>query len=463
MNRKPTETKHLVIGAGFAGLGMAHAFKNAGIAYDQVEAADHIGGNWYQGVYQHVHIVSSKETTEFPNFPMPASYPAFPSAKQMLDYLVSYADHAKLHDNIELNTKVTSATPLADGNWRVTLNNRDVRVYRGLVICNGHHWSPRHPSYPGTFTGEYLHSKEYKTTETLPGKRVLVIGAGNSACDIAVDAARGATESHISMRSGHWILPKTIFGQPLMEHLYPWVPQFFQKLMVRALVRIFIGKYSDYGFQQPDHGPYDKHPTINSLLPYYVKHGVIKVHPAVRSWNGKEVTFVDGTTKEFDLVIAATGFDVAFPFLPEGIVPIKNAIPQIPFGSFHDRYKGIYIIGWMQPRLGVGPLIAAGGPTISELILAQERMSQPIGAWLARLGLGIPKTHVADGYSLLRTMRFGRPLIRYLPLLEKIFPKSNAVQAPAPEQALPQTAKSPDLKSPDAKGSRTSASSAEAV
>jgi len=435
----PFRARHLIIGAGFSGLGMARAFAKANIPYDQVDAADHIGGNWYQGVYNHVHLVSSKRTTEYTDFPMPQDYPDFPNAKQMLDYLDCYASFFQLNDQIELKKNVMTAYPRSDHRWHVTFEDGESRIYRGLVICNGHHWSPRHPEYPGKFSGSYLHSKEYKSTDVLRGKRVLVIGAGNSACDIAVDAAREAEEAHISMRSGHWILPKTIFGAPLTDHLRPWMPQFVQRALVRLLVRMFIGKYSAYGLQQPKHGVFDKHPTINSLLPYYVHHGVIKVHPAVKSWNGKEVTFTDGSRREFDVVVAATGFRVTFPFLPDGTIPVKGVIPQIPFGSFHDRYKGLYVIGWMQPRIGVGPLIAAGGPMICEFIRAEERMVGPLGAVLGRLGVGIPKTNVGDGHQLLRRIAVGRRIARFLPAIERLVFK-HPVRKAAMETARPSQA-----------------------
>src|SRR5262249_31059967 len=213
---------HCIIGAGPSGLSMARAFQNTGIAYEQLEADTEVGGNWHHGVYPTAHIISSRRTTEFADFPMPESYPDFPSAEQMESYLRQYADHFHLRPQIQFNTKVTFCRPLADQRWQVDIENGESRVYRGVVVCNGHHWDCRWPSYPGQFSGEYLHAKQYKDPEQLRGKRVLVIGGGNSACDIASESARLGKKCAISLRRGYWFLPKTMLGVPLVEVLPLW-------------------------------------------------------------------------------------------------------------------------------------------------------------------------------------------------------------------------------------------------
>ncbi|MDJ0601105.1 MAG: NAD(P)/FAD-dependent oxidoreductase, partial [Crocosphaera sp.] len=185
-----TRHKHLILGAGFVGLGMAQALKQADIPYDQIDASDQIGGNWYHGVYQTAHIISSRKITQFSNFPMPDHYPDFPSAKNMLDYLHNFAEHFDLRPHIELNRKVTYVRPIENNLWEVTFANEEQRIYKGVLLCNGHHWCKRFPEFEGTFNGEIIHSKDYKRPEQLKGKRVLVIGSGNSGCDVAAESAR---------------------------------------------------------------------------------------------------------------------------------------------------------------------------------------------------------------------------------------------------------------------------------
>jgi len=420
-----TTTTFAIIGAGFSGLGVAAAFKKNGIAYEQFEAEEAIGGNWHHGVYETVHIISSRKTTEYGDFPMPSTWPDFPSAKQMLEYLNAYADHHGLREQLRLSTRVVHVEP-ADvdrGTWRVAYETkageRTEKVFDGVIVCNGHHWSMRMPEYEGTgFTGgELLHSKSYKSPEQLKGKRVLVIGGGNSACDIAVEAARFAKSAHISMRRGYWFLPKTFLGVPLVELMKPWMPGAAQRLLARAMARIAVGPYERYGLEHPDHAPFDRHPTINSELLYYLRHGEIAPHPDIRRWDGNEIEFVDGKRETFDLVIAATGYDVSFPFLREDVVKWKDGFPQLIGGLMPPDHKNIYFFGLGQPRYGAGPLITAGADFLCTTIRTQKRLDVPVGAVLERLGQKPPRTWVQDPFVVLRQVRTGQALMPRLPAI----------------------------------------------
>ena len=280
-----TADQFALVGAGPIGLCVARALAQHGIPYVQFESANAVGGNWRDGVYETAHIISSRKTTEFSDYPMPADYPDFPSGAQMLAYLQDYARHYDLEKNIAFGTTVRDARPVFDGGaerWELTFADGARRVYKGVIACVGHHWDRRWPSYPGTFGGELIHSKDYKTPEQLRGKRVLVIGGGNSACDIASEAARVAASSHLSNRRGYWFLPKTLFGVPLVELIPPWAPLWLQRIGLRAALAVAVGDYARYGLQKPDHAIFEHHPTINSELLHYVKHGRITPHPTSR-------------------------------------------------------------------------------------------------------------------------------------------------------------------------------------
>ncbi len=416
------ERKHAIIGAGFCGLGVAAAFERHGIAYDVLEADDDLGGNWYHGVYETVHIISSKRTTQYGDYPMPAEYPDFPSAAQMLAYLNAYADHQGLRPKIEFRTRVARIAP-ADregGRWALELESGERRVYGGVVLANGHHWDCRWPEYPGTFTGELIHSKQYRNAEPLKGKRVLVIGGGNSACDIAVEAARFAEASHISMRRGYWFLPKTMFGTPLVEFIKPWLPVWVQRLFLRAMLRIIVGRYEAYGLQRPDHRIFEKHPTVNSELLHAIKHGRITPHPDIARWDGRVVEFVDGVREAFDLVVAATGYHISFPELEPGVVEFDGGMPRLVGGMLPLRHRNLYVFGTAQVRYGAGPLITEGAEMLCALIEAQPRLTRPVGAVMKRLGAEIPRTNLVDPHRSMRTSRTGRRLARWLPRLEPL-------------------------------------------
>lgn len=421
-----TVDKHLIIGAGFVGLGMAQALKAANIPYDQVDASDHIGGNWYHGVYETAHIISSRKITQFTHFPMPDDYPDFPSAQNMLDYLNSFADHFDLRGQIELNRIISYVRPVENNRWEVTFADGEQRIYKGVVMCNGHHWCKRFPQFQGEFNGEIIHSKDYKHPDQLRGKRVLVIGAGNSACDIAAEAARVGAKSVLSMRESVWFIPKTFAGIPvadfpgwrspkwwprfsILKNLRQTVgnqlnyglpklrsPQWLSRLMVYAIIRLSFGKHEDYGLAEPKHRIFEKHPTINSEVPYYLKHGRITPKPAVSRLDGWEVEFVDGSRDTFDLIVCGTGFYVAYPFLPPELQRVTGSVVQCYADSFLDDYKGIYYIGWSQIRGGVGSVISAYGPIFCRYLQLQDEINVPLGLVFKEMGHKLPKTHLVD-------------------------------------------------------------------
>lgn len=403
---KDYSDKFLIIGAGPCGLGVAKALKEAAIPYTQAEADTEVGGNWYHGVYETVHIISSRKTTEYADFPMPSDYPDFPSRRQMSDYYSLYADTFGLRENIEFNTKVVMCLPRDDDRWEVEFASGEKRIYKGVIVCNGHHWDKRFPEYEGEFTGEWLHSKDYKKTGQLAGKRVLVIGGGNSACDIVSEAARVGAEAHLSLRRGYWFLPKTLFGQPSAESWALYLPVFMQRAILKIFLKIVVGRYEDYGLPRPDHKLFEHHPTVSSEILHYLKHGRIKPHKDIKRFEGKTVEFVDGEHIEVDTIVCATGFFVSFPFLPEGVVPVKNGnIAEVYAGCVLPDYKNLYVFGTQQVRYGVGPLITPAAALLAKMIKLQDEMELPIGLVLKESGSKLPTTHLVDPIASLRRMR----------------------------------------------------------
>lgn len=403
-----------LIGAGPIGLCVAKALKAHNISYEQLEADNDVGGNWYHGVYPTAHIISSRKTTEYPDYPMPVYYPDFPSAGQMLEYLRDYAEHFGLRERIQFNSKVLMALPLADGRWEVQLFGGERRLYKGLIVCNGHHWHKKYPSYPGIFTGEILHSKDFKIPKQLKGKRVLVIGGGNSACDLASEAARVGESCSLSLRRGYWFLPKTILGIPSAELIKPWTPVWLQRLFLRIALRMIIGRYQDYGLPKPDHKIFETHPTINSELLHYIRHGRIEPRPDVARYDGDTVHFIDGTSNEFDVIVCGTGFHVSFPFLPEGLVRTRGGIADLYGGMFLADCRNLYIVGTAQLRYGFGPVVTPGADLLAEMILLQDQMELPIGLVLKESGVKLPTTHLVDPHAAIRGIRRAK---RLLPLL----------------------------------------------
>ena len=402
--------RYCVIGAGYAGNGVAKAFKDAGLAYDHIERNDAIGGNWYDGVYESTHIISSRDTTGYGDFPMPASYPDFPSRDQMLDYLNAYVDHFGLRERIEFGTEVTRVEPLGkDGmsGWRVELASGDVRYYAGVIVANGHHWRKRCPSYPGRFTGKEIHSKDYKRPADLEGDRVLVVGVGNSGCDIAVEAAKNVGQTAISMRRGNWFLPKTLFGVPVAELDRRWVPTWAQKRFLKAALRVSIGSYERYGLPKPAYELFEKHPIVNSQLLYQLRHGIVTAKPDIDRFAGRTIHFVDGTSGEFDTIVYATGFDICFPFLDHDLFEWRDGAPVRAGDLMAPGLANLYLFGLGQPRGGAGPLITAGAALLAQLVRLQAHLDGPLADEFAKLRK--PDARMLFGvHELFRHIRRGR-------------------------------------------------------
>ncbi|MDJ1175358.1 flavin-containing monooxygenase [Roseofilum capinflatum] len=407
--------KYLILGAGFIGLGIAQALKSAQIPYDQVDASDDIGGNWYHGVYETAHIISSRKVTQFPQFPMPDDYPDFPSAAQMLAYLRNFAEHFQLRKNIELNRTVTAVHPTKNNLWRVIFANGEERIYKGILLCNGHHWCKRFPEFQGKFNGDIIHSKDYKHPDQLRGKRVLVIGGGNSGCDIAAEAARVAEKSFLSLRESVWFIPKTFAGIPVVNLVQWWMPEWLQRAMAHTIINFTFGPHKRYGLPKPNHRLFTKHPTINNEVPYYIKQGKITPKPGIDRLQNSTVEFVDGSSADVDLIVCATGYHLAYPFLSDELQRIKGATVQCYAGTVLDDYKGIYYIGWGQARGGVGSIIGAYGQFLVNCLRLQEEIKIPIGLVFKKLGQDLPTTHLSDPQAVFRQLTLAKtafPLIR---------------------------------------------------
>lgn len=438
-----TRERFCIIGAGYAGLGLARAFTQAGIPYDQLEATDRIGGNWSHGVYDSTHLITSKQSTGYPEYPMPAHYPTFPSRLQMLRYLQDYAEHFHLHDHLELSTEVVQARPLdRDGmsGWTVELASGEVREYAGVLVANGHYFEPHTPTYPGTFTGRQLHSKDYKRPADFGvGDRVLVVGAGNSASDLAVEAASTFGRADISMRGGYWFMPKTFLGIPASDWDQRWLPAPLLRAGTKVLLRMSYGDYRRYGLPKPDHPLFSKDVTVSSSLMYALQHGRVRPRPEIAEFAGSTVHFVDGTSGEYDTILWATGYRTRFPFLDESMFVWENGQPLLIEHVLVPRYANIVIWGLVAPRAGAGPLISRGSDLLAEQVLLQRLFPVPLSD-LAAQRVAARSSILAGSGELLARMRLMRLGLRMQVGLARQLGTDRAVRrrpaSPSPRHTL---------------------------
>ena len=410
-----TRSQLLVIGAGPTGLAMSKALGEAGVEHVVAEATDHVGGNWAHGVYETAHIISSKATTEYPDWPMPADYPDFPSGAQMKAYYEAFAEACGLLERIRFSSPVADVRPV-EGGWSASVGGVE-EVFKGVVVCNGHHWSRVFPDWVEQARAagvEVLHSKDYKRPDQLRGKRVLVLGGGNSGCDIVSEAARVAAGADWSLRRGYWMMPKTLFGRPTVELMNPWMPVWAQRLMIRAMLRVVVGRYADYGLPEPDHRIFEAHPTVSTEVFHYLKHGRITPRPDVAGVDEQGVRFADGTRAAYDLIVCATGYHVDLPMLPEGMLQVVGKTPQVYGGMLLREHRHLYVMGGFQVRYGIGPLLRPLGLMLADWVQLQDQLELPLGEVLHRLGDRPPTTHLAGPHAAIRKMWLGRKMVPWL-------------------------------------------------
>ena len=369
-----------IIGAGPSGLAVAGQLRARSLPLVILEREDDVGGNWYYGrptssVFASTHLISSKRMTEFPDFPMPKEFPPYPSHWQAHAYLRDYARHHRLYDEITFQTEVTSAK-LENNRWTVQDRAGNRTSYPRLIVASGHHWDPLIPTFPGEFTGAVVHAHDYKTPDILAGKRVLVIGGGNSGCDLAVEAALYAKSAHLSLRRGYHFLPKFLLGGPTDsggERLHRWgLPLALRRWITKLLLYVAVGPIQRYGLPRPDHDLFETHPIINSQLPYFVGHGRVQVRPGIDRFEGSEVLFQDGSREAFDLVLLATGYKVSFPFFSTDHVFGQSGRCELYLQAFHRQISSLMFAGLMQPNSGLWGLSYWQGKLMAQLIEAEE-------------------------------------------------------------------------------------------
>ncbi|MFN5788103.1 MAG: flavin-containing monooxygenase, partial [Bacteroidota bacterium] len=244
----PNKPSIAIIGAGCSGLttlkNMIQANVGEVICFEQ---NDQIGGNWlfsekesHSSVCETTHIISSKTMSSFEDFPMPENYPDYPSHQPVWRYFYDYATHFNLFAHIQFNTKVIEAKIQEDERWELTLSTGEIKTFDYLLIANGHHSKPRIPEEFTSFKGELIHSHLYKTNKPFSGKKVLVVGAGNSGCDCAVEISRVAEYTAISVRNPQYISPKFFLGKPTdtFNKGMAWLPTFISNPLRRLAVFI---------------------------------------------------------------------------------------------------------------------------------------------------------------------------------------------------------------------------------
>lgn len=359
MMRRP---RTAVIGAGISGLTAGKMLNDYDVPYTTFETSDRIGGNWafgnpngHSSAYRSLHIDTSKHRLSFKDFPVPEHFPAFPHHSDIKAYLDAYADTFGLLENIEFGNGVTRAHRNDGGGWLIEDQAGATREFDLLVVGNGHHWDARWPDFPGTFDGDVLHSHHYIDPHTpleLTGKRILVVGLGNSAADITVELSSRALQNRVTLstRSSAWIVPKYIAGRPGDKFFKtsPHLPLSWQRKAIQALMPLMGTDPTLYGLPAPNHKIFEAHPTQSVELPLRLGSGDVVPKPNIARLDGNVVHFEDDTSDEFDAIVYATGYNITFPFFDPGLISAPDNQIRLYKRMFKPGFEDLAFIGFAQ-------------------------------------------------------------------------------------------------------------------
>lgn len=370
MSPEPSAT-YAVIGAGPSGLAAARNLDRVGLGWSGYELADDVGGLWNidgprSTMYDSAHLISSRTTTEFTEFPMPASVADYPSHRDLFAYFRAYADAFDLRSRYAFGTEVVAVRPAPAGGWDLTVRDGDgehVRHHAGVLVANGTLSEPAVPHFAGiedfeAAGGTVLHTSAYRSPDVFRDARVLVIGAGNSGCDIAVDAVHRATSVDISVRRGYHFVPKWVLGRPIdtFDNGRPLPPRVKQAIDARV-VRAFAGDPTRFGLPAPDHRIYESHPVVNSLVLHHLGQGDLTVRRDVERFSADGVVFRDGERAAYDVVVLATGYRLHYPFLDPALLgwdgPDSGTAPDLYLNIVPRGHRDLFVLGMVEAS-GIG-------------------------------------------------------------------------------------------------------------
>jgi hypothetical protein len=367
--------RYCIIGAGPSGLAMAAAFRKHGVPFDHFERHDAVGGLWDLGnpgtpMYESAHLISSKTQSGFIGFPMPKDYPDYPRREQVLGYLRAFAEQHDLVSGIQFGCNVQSVVP-SEREATLVVAGR-ARKYRGVVCASGVNWEPLLPTFEGSFAGELRHTVSYRSPSEFDGKRVVIVGLGNSAADIACDAVQRAKSVIVSTRRGYHFVPKFIFGQPadVFAEQGPQLPLWLERLVFGFLLRLLVGDTTRLGMPKPDHAVLQSHPLLNDQLLHHLRHGDVQLKGSIRGFKGSTVCFDDASESEADFVLLATGYSRRIAYLASDALDGTWAASNF-LSCFSRRLPSLFTLGFAELNGALYPHLSRLSELIARVASAQ--------------------------------------------------------------------------------------------
>lgn len=371
------QTKVLIVGASVSGLASAACLEIKGIDYTIIEKHSQLATPW-RNHYLRLSLHTNKRVSNLPHKKFASVVPRYPKRQQVVDYLESYAKEFAIHPLF--NTEATSIKK--SGEYWITETNTESFQSKYIIMATGAFARPKRITVNGTesFTGKLLHSDEYKTGADFRGHKVLVIGFGNSACEIAIDLFEQGAVPFMSVRSPVNIIPRDVLGIPILE-ISQWMsklPPVIADTINAPLLKLLIGDITKLGLKKMPYGPFkqiQKDATIPVLDIGTVRHirqGHIKIFGEISHIENDAVYFMDGKKQDVDAIIAAIGYDHNYA----GILKVDPArFEDLKFPVRKQKYfgnDGLYFCGFYISPTGQIREIGKDAIEIAKDIAKQE-------------------------------------------------------------------------------------------
>jgi len=340
----------MIVGAGPAGLACAATLRMRGRISVVLEQAEHHASSW-RAHYDRLHLHTHRMHSGLPGKPMPRDYPKYPSRLQVVDYLDDYARSNAI--DIRCGTRVTSIRK--DGTWRVETDNGAFEA-ETVIVATGYAHEPVRPDWTGreSFSGQLMHSSEFHNAKDLGAARVLVVGFGNSAGEIALECAEAGLFTGLSVRGPVNVIPRELLGIPILTVaiFQQYLPRRLVEAVNAPILRLRFGDISKYGLKKAKYGAmtsvvdHGQVPLIDIGTMARIRSGDIKVFGGISHLDGQSVHFDDGRSETFDAIVYATGYRPALEhLLPDCEARFgPNGIP--PRDNLHPGGDGLYFCGF---------------------------------------------------------------------------------------------------------------------
>jgi dimethylaniline monooxygenase (N-oxide forming) len=381
-----------VIGAGSAGLAVLKALRDQGIDAECFERGSDVGGLWryendngLSGAYASLRTNVSRPRMQYPAFPMPREYGDFPSHSDMAAYLGAFTTAFELRPLITFRSTVERLDRFRDGTWKIALDDGAVRSFRAVVVAIGVFWCPKHPRDLGRFDGDVSHSRDYRTPEPFAGRSTLVVGAAQSAAEIAVEISSVAAQTFISVRGGAHVIPRWIGRRPYdatdIEPLnrLPWR---VMNSVFRRRVAWELGSIPT-SWPVPAHRLLEGIPVVSSDLLPAVRRGSVVVKPAIDRLMGDSVRFADGSREQVERIVYATGYRIELPFLSPSLVSTTSRDFPLYRRIAPPHLSGLFFAGFVDAPGGLLPVVEAQGEWIAAVLGGGLSLPPPEAMWHA--------------------------------------------------------------------------------